>query len=48
MKIDLDDVPGSLLDSLKTWQEKVAVRELQEIPRLSRLVELMLLDFLTS
>jgi len=46
--IDLDDKPGSLLDSLNAWREKVAIGDLPGIPGLSRPVELKLLDFLTS
>ena len=46
--IDLDDKPGSLLDSLNSWREKVAIGDFLGIPGLSRPVELKLLDFLTS
>jgi len=48
MEINLDDEPGSLLDSLNAWREKVIVGELRGIPGLSRPVELELLDLLTS
>ena len=48
VKIDLDDEPESLLDSLNTWREKVAVGEFPEIPGLSRLVKPTLLNFLIS
>ena len=47
MEIDLDDKPGSLLDSLNVWREVVA-GSLWGIPGLSRRVELKLLDLLTS
>ena len=48
VKIDLNDEPGSLLDSLNAWREKVVVGELSGNPGLSRSVELKLLDLLTS
>ena len=48
VKIDLDDEPGSLLDSLNDRREKVAVGELPGISRLSLPVEFKLLDLLTS
>ena len=48
METDLDDKPGSLLDFLNVWLEKVAVGELPGIPRLSHSVELKLLDLLIS
>ena len=48
MEINLDDEPGSLLDSLNAWREKVIVWELRGIPGLSRPVELELLVLLTS
>ena len=44
----MDDKLRSLLDSLNAWREKVAVGELLEVPRLSRPVELKLLDLLSS
>ena len=48
LKIDQDDEPRSLLDSLNTWWENVTVGELPESPGLSRPVELKLLDLLVS
>ena len=48
MEVDLDDAPGSLLDFLNAWREKVAVGKFLGIPGLSRPVELKLLDLLTS
>jgi len=48
VEIDLNNEPESLLDSLNTWQEKVAVGDLPGIPRLFRPMELKLLNFLTS
>ena len=44
----LNDESGSLLDTLNSWREKVAMEELPRIPGLSCPVELKLLDFLTS
>ena len=48
VKLDLDDEPELLLDSLNAWREKVVIGELPEILRLSRHVELKLLYLLTS
>jgi len=48
VEIDLDDEPGSLLDSLNACREKVAVGELTKIPGLSRPAKLNLLNVLTS
>ena len=41
------DEPGSLLDSLNAWQEKVTAGSFWGIPGLSRCVELKLLNLLT-
>ena len=48
VEINLDDEPGSLLDSLNAWREKVIVGELSGIPGLYHPIELELLDLLTS
>ena len=48
VKIDLDDEPGSLLNSLNAWREKVVIGEVPGILGLSRPVELILLNLLTS
>jgi len=48
VKINLDGEPGSLLDSLNAWREKVTAGVLWGIFGLSRRVELKLLDLLTS
>ena len=47
MEIDLDDESGSLLDFLNAWR-KVTMSSFWVIPRLSRHVEVELLDLLTS
>jgi len=48
VEIDMVDEPGSLLDSLNAWREKVAMGKLPGIHRLSRPIEHKLLDLLTS
>jgi len=48
VEIDLDDKPGSLLDPMNAWREKVVMGELSGIPGLSRPVELKILNLLTS
>ena len=48
MEIDLNDKPGSLLDPMNAWREKVAMGELSRVPGLSRPVELKILNLLTS
>ena len=47
MEIDLDDDPGSLLDSLNVWRE-VIMGSFRGIPGLSHSVEFKLFDLLTS
>ena len=48
VEIDLDDEPGSLLDFLNVWREKVAAGLFRGILGLSRPVEVKLLDLLVS
>ena len=48
MKIDLDDEPGLLLNSLNSWREKVTTGSFQGTFGLSRSIELKLLDLLVS